>query len=247
MHAGEYVAETGLYYLGSRYYDPETGRFLNADGLLGANGDILSYNLFAYCSNNPVNYYDPFGCSARHASRLARNKIMKAATGSTNAEVYRTRNNTPSKSHTGSPVDDFKNSDGSYSLYDSKRHDPDGIFHEQILSAKVSKPSFDLKNDKLTLGSVKASVMTGGWEWENFDLSLLDAGTAKFSAGYDGGVVDVSAMASIWTPSATIKLGNIKVTLSFHAGSVGGKFKLGENGFDVAGATGWGGGLSVSW
>ena len=56
-----YDTESGLYYLNSRYYDPETGRFLNADGLLGANGDILSYNLFAYCSNNPVNFSDPSG------------------------------------------------------------------------------------------------------------------------------------------------------------------------------------------
>lgn len=62
MHAGEYVAESGLYYLNSRYYDPETGRFLNADGLLGANGDILSYNQFAYCSNTPIMGYDPTGC-----------------------------------------------------------------------------------------------------------------------------------------------------------------------------------------
>ncbi|HBL85010.1 MAG TPA: hypothetical protein DDZ99_08975, partial [Clostridiales bacterium] len=38
-----------------------TGRFINADGLLGANGDLLAYNLFAYCSNNPVNYDDPSG------------------------------------------------------------------------------------------------------------------------------------------------------------------------------------------
>ena len=56
-----YDAESGLYYLNSRYYDPETGRFLNADGLLGANGDILSYNQFAYCSNNPIIYYDHEG------------------------------------------------------------------------------------------------------------------------------------------------------------------------------------------
>ena len=47
-----YDTETGLYYLQSRYYDPVVGRFLNADGLLGANGDLMSYNLFAYCSNN---------------------------------------------------------------------------------------------------------------------------------------------------------------------------------------------------
>ena len=34
---------------------------MNADGLLGANGDLMSYNLFAYCSNNPVNMSDPTG------------------------------------------------------------------------------------------------------------------------------------------------------------------------------------------
>ena len=56
-----YGTETGFYYLQSRYYDPETGRFLNADGLLGANQDLLSYNLYAYCSNNPVNCSDPTG------------------------------------------------------------------------------------------------------------------------------------------------------------------------------------------
>ena len=56
-----YDTETGLYYLQSRYYDPEVGRFINADGILGGNLDVLSYNLFAYCSNNPVNYCDPTG------------------------------------------------------------------------------------------------------------------------------------------------------------------------------------------
>ena len=56
-----YDTETGLYYLQSRYYDPEVGRFLNADGLLGANENMMAYNLFAYCSNNPVNMSDPSG------------------------------------------------------------------------------------------------------------------------------------------------------------------------------------------
>ena len=56
-----YDTESGFYYLQSRYYDPEVGRFLNADGILGANQDILSYNLYAYCSNNPVNLSDPTG------------------------------------------------------------------------------------------------------------------------------------------------------------------------------------------
>ena len=57
-----YDKETGFYYCNSRYYDPETGRFINADGELSdVGGDILGYNLFAYCFNNPVNMDDPTG------------------------------------------------------------------------------------------------------------------------------------------------------------------------------------------
>ena len=58
-----YDSETGLYYLQSRYYDPETGRFLNADDVnfLGATETLLSYNAFAYCENDPVNFLDLFG------------------------------------------------------------------------------------------------------------------------------------------------------------------------------------------
>ena len=49
--------------MSSRYYDPEIGRFTNADkvDLLGANGDLVSYNLFAYCGNNPVSRTDSTG------------------------------------------------------------------------------------------------------------------------------------------------------------------------------------------
>lgn len=57
-----YDAETELYYLNSRYYMPVLCRFLNGDGIAGINQDMNAYNLFAYCSNNPVNYCDPSGC-----------------------------------------------------------------------------------------------------------------------------------------------------------------------------------------
>ena len=56
-----YDTETELYYLQSRYYDPITGRFLNADGYINANGDLIGYNMYVYCSNNPVMYTDPTG------------------------------------------------------------------------------------------------------------------------------------------------------------------------------------------
>ncbi|MBC8533605.1 RHS repeat-associated core domain-containing protein [Yeguia hominis] len=56
-----YDSETEMYYLNSRYYDPEVGRFLNADGLLGANESSSGYNLFSYCGNNPANRSDSNG------------------------------------------------------------------------------------------------------------------------------------------------------------------------------------------
>ena len=57
-----YDAETGLYYLQSRYYNPYIGRFINADGVIsGVGGDVLGYNQFAYCFNNPVNLFDIAG------------------------------------------------------------------------------------------------------------------------------------------------------------------------------------------
>lgn len=57
-----YDAETGFYYLQSRYYDPEIGRFINADSY--ASTDIvglLSTNMFSYCENDPINRSDHSG------------------------------------------------------------------------------------------------------------------------------------------------------------------------------------------
>jgi len=56
-----YDKETNLYYLNTRYYNPTWGRFINADGIINADKKILGYNLYAYLSNNYINYYDYSG------------------------------------------------------------------------------------------------------------------------------------------------------------------------------------------
>ena len=60
---GTYIspAETGLYYLQSRYYDPEMGRFINADGYATTGHGLIGNNMYAYCGNNPVVNFDPNG------------------------------------------------------------------------------------------------------------------------------------------------------------------------------------------
>ena len=59
-----YDVETGLYYLQTRYYDPEFGRFISPDDTdyidLNSLGGL---NLYAYCNNNPIMYADPSGHS----------------------------------------------------------------------------------------------------------------------------------------------------------------------------------------
>ena len=59
-----YDEETELYYLQSRYYNPEMGRFVNGDGLVSTGQGLLGNNMFAYCLNNPVNFVDRDGKSA---------------------------------------------------------------------------------------------------------------------------------------------------------------------------------------
>lgn len=56
-----YDSETGLYYLQSRYYNPEWGRFINFDNYGGQIGLLLSHNGYAYCGNNPANMLDNKG------------------------------------------------------------------------------------------------------------------------------------------------------------------------------------------
>ena len=56
-----YDTESELYYLQSRYYDPATCRFLNADTYASTEQGILGHNMFAYCLNSPISYDDSFG------------------------------------------------------------------------------------------------------------------------------------------------------------------------------------------
>ena len=56
-----YDTETGLYYLKSRYYDPEVCRFMNSDAFVSTEQGVVGTNMFAYCGNDPVNRVDPTG------------------------------------------------------------------------------------------------------------------------------------------------------------------------------------------
>ena len=47
--------ETGLYYLETRYYDPQAGRFISSDNVDYLMPEqVMGLNLYAYCNSNPV-------------------------------------------------------------------------------------------------------------------------------------------------------------------------------------------------
>lgn len=64
-----YDNETKLYYLNSRYYNPEWGRFINCDSLIKAEEN--KYNLYMYCKDNPIKYVDYNGSIPGALSVLA--------------------------------------------------------------------------------------------------------------------------------------------------------------------------------
>ena len=65
-----YDQEYGLYYLSTRCYNPEVGRFLNADAFAATGQGMLGNNMFGYCGNNPVMGYDPTGLVNRRGVAL---------------------------------------------------------------------------------------------------------------------------------------------------------------------------------
>jgi RHS repeat-associated protein len=56
-----YDAESGLYYLESRYYSSSWGRYISSDTVVEDTGNPITNSLYAYCLNNPINLEDPHG------------------------------------------------------------------------------------------------------------------------------------------------------------------------------------------
>ena len=83
LYAGyQYDEESKYYNLHARYYDPQTARFLQQDTYRGTIADPLSLNLYTYCHNEPMMYYDPTGheltkWDQAHLSKDEQKKILE--------------------------------------------------------------------------------------------------------------------------------------------------------------------------
>ena len=70
--------DTGLVYMGARYYDPVVGRFMGVDANSFDPTSPATFNRYAYANNNPYKYVDPDGRASALATGLA---IFVVATG----------------------------------------------------------------------------------------------------------------------------------------------------------------------
>ena len=193
--------ETGLYYLQSRYYDPETGRFINADAIeyLMPN-QVMGLNLYAYCGNRPTKHTD----------------------------------------HSGTWWDEFvefwediweksKNKDGTHSLHDNLRYNPKSDFHEQIFVVDPIGSDESIIYDGVEWGvGGSFTVMTGGWEYDNLDISLLDFLQVSAGVSLSERGLDASIGASIWSPSITFNAFGGDLSIGFNVGVKYG-FKSGKS------------------
>jgi RHS repeat-associated protein len=73
--------ETGLYYYGARYYDPELGRFIQPDTMVPDPSDSQQLNRYSYVNNNPLKYTDPTGHIAEWVIAAAVYILVSAAVG----------------------------------------------------------------------------------------------------------------------------------------------------------------------
>ena len=91
-------SETGFYYLQSRYYDPATRRFINADSYGSTGQGFVGTNMFAYCNNSPILMHDEGGnipntslmvTDSSHMSNDSKQRIYaKAKYNSTTVNCY---------------------------------------------------------------------------------------------------------------------------------------------------------------
>ncbi len=151
----QYDVDTGLYYLQSRYYDPMTCRFVNADRYASTGQGIAGHNMFVYCNNNPLNYSDPTGNRAMGPSYMIVND------GGSSPSVK----------------PDIDNDPGSRSLYEHLEEsdsipEGDGPVNVKVNAAGIYRyEKDDLLSKMLSLGGLGASAAAPAAAKFNIPLS----------------------------------------------------------------------------
>ena len=120
----------------------------------------------------------------------------------------------------------------------------------QGITYDVNSPSFDLMNGNIGLGHIDVSLIDGGWEFENIDITPFKMGTITLGAEMSAQSleINVSAKATAWTPSVTLKIMGYNIEISADIISIGAVIKMDlKNGnYEVGAAYLAGANISIS-
>ena len=250
----------------ARYYSPDLRRFINADVLVGSMDDSATLNRYAYANGNPVMNVDPLGLMVTrdggisYVPQTPRERKLWADEQKTWKSWRRVNTHTPNSAERGTSVKEIleyigewldkyaRNEDGTYSFYDNQRSRfKKSVFHEQVLAFTPSKPSLNLKEGNIGVGSLSIDALTGGWEGEYANLSLFDFGHAEVSFGMSDYHISVGAFVSAWSPSFSVNIFGATLEIGAEVGAVGKMLEFGKHGFKIKSADIIGITIGLTW
>ena len=184
-----YDNETGFYYLNSRYYNPEVGRFLNADIFVSTDIiGVLNANMFSYCKSNPVCNIDIDGRYTFLCRELDRERQAKEKYTEQTVNIYVSGQGAPDKTKVNVCLYETENSSNMNMSVDKSKE----IKSTEEINAVIDVIIDSEYYDKSEYGS--KSFMRGQWLAHNMCYELAVSGEVGLSiAQFIAGNEDVIA------------------------------------------------------
>ncbi len=227
-----YDADLGLYYLKSRYYDSEVGRFISIDKLdYLAPETINGLNLYAYCLNNPILFFDPFGKEAEISVNFTFFSVLSVSGCILKSGQYIPKRKFITTSSYGS-ISKFFSTHWNNFLYFGEQflaHSELYLIKYNVDILKATPSSFTLIDASIKL--VDAHVNFNDEEYIGISLGSANAGVvfdfeqSKFSLEAQATLITIGAYSEninaeilIGSIGGSIKLDNGRLKISFSYG-----------------------------
>ena len=206
-----YDSDTGYYYLKSRYYDPQIGRFINADGYASTGQGFLGYNMFAYCLNNPILCADEGGNAANpryNVSLICDGFFKQPSTASSSVE-------------NSAPAGSFFGAEASYTFQQKYERELAPQFVNMVISCKSGTSTSTILASSGDSSRPLSVYAQGRADNEILSSAGLKINIANFTLNVSIGADNLGVSASI-ADHGTIK--SIALTADISQFKIGGEF-----------------------
>ena len=224
-YRGYYYDESlSMYYLKSRYYDPEIGRFMTIDSVTYISASINGTNLYAYCYGNPVLYLDGVG-----KAPVVNIGVDIWSLFNKNGYVWISGRYQPKRKFIGT-ADGFKN------LVNNLLYIGEIVLNAfELRAISWNLSIITISNTGITLISAGVDLLDGRIYFSDTDYLSAKIGSVSVSAGIDwgsDGIIGVEAQAT----ALSVGIYSEHLDAEFLVGSIGVSAKW-ENGALTIGAS----------